>query len=351
MPPVVRIARQLYTQRVEEVKSNLQKDKEEFERLAHEIEQIKKGRWDQELKEQLPSTTTEDTPIASNAPSTVNEVAPSIKVADTNPMQESPQTVVMPEAEKKMLPEHVTNEESRMKRTASETALVVGSAMKRCRLDEKQEEGSHEDQVLSTAIAAVSKDRIQNDSLHDEKPSPRLDLSTGDTVLPAIEIGETGHVEQAIESSLPIMEIQEQLKLDATEVVEKEEGKAMADIEDAITFEEVIEQIESTEQPDTKDPMDISNTNPIKDDAMDIDNNADMTETVQLESTIVEDETNDTTSKETIMEPSLPEKPSQYNHDIPKSTITSTHGLPKISIPEPSHFISLNPQQRLEQSG
>lgn len=365
MPPVVRIARQLYTQRVEEVKNNLQKDEEEFGRLAHEIEQIKKGKWDQELKEQLPTTTEDDdAPLANDVSSTVNEeVAPSMKAEDINSLEELPQPLNMPEAEKIKLPEHVTNEEGRMKRTSSETALIVGSAMKRCRLGEKQEEGSNEDQVLSTAIAIVSGDKIQNESLEERELSPKVDLSTEDAVLTTIEIGKIGNHEQAVENSRPTMESQEQSNLDTTEVVEKEKGKEMMDVnltqDNAITDEEIIEQIEATEQSSTKDQTDTSNTtNPVKNDAMDIDNTTDMTETVQLESTVVEDQTkafeNDTTNKETVMEPPLPEKPLQYNsdnHDIPNSTTITTHGLPKISIPEPSHFISLNPQHRLEQSG
>ncbi|KAI7901071.1 uncharacterized protein BX663DRAFT_438330 [Cokeromyces recurvatus] len=52
MPVVVRLARQLYLQRVEEIKKRLERDQEEFNQLATEICSIKSGQWDQRLTEQ-----------------------------------------------------------------------------------------------------------------------------------------------------------------------------------------------------------------------------------------------------------------------------------------------------------
>ncbi|KAI9471799.1 MAG: hypothetical protein EXX96DRAFT_489868 [Benjaminiella poitrasii] len=51
MPVVIQLARQLYTQRVEEIKKRLQRDQEEFSQLATEIHSIKSGQWDQKLEQ------------------------------------------------------------------------------------------------------------------------------------------------------------------------------------------------------------------------------------------------------------------------------------------------------------
>ncbi|RCH96638.1 hypothetical protein CU098_010451, partial [Rhizopus stolonifer] len=61
MPVVVRLARQLYIQRVEEIKQNLKKDQEEFSRLALEIDTIKAGEWDSTLKQRASDSTTAQT--------------------------------------------------------------------------------------------------------------------------------------------------------------------------------------------------------------------------------------------------------------------------------------------------
>ncbi|KAL0095821.1 hypothetical protein J3Q64DRAFT_1630928 [Phycomyces blakesleeanus] len=49
MPSVVKLARQLYMQRMDELKSAIKKDEEEFIRLVSEIDDIKAGRWDSRL--------------------------------------------------------------------------------------------------------------------------------------------------------------------------------------------------------------------------------------------------------------------------------------------------------------
>lgn len=316
MPPVVRIARQLYTQRIEEVKDNLRKDEEEFGRLAREIELIKNGRWDQELKDQLP-TTTKDTPSENDAQSAMDKVVQVTEV-NSSDSQVLPQALAIADAEKIKLPDQVTSEESRTKRTSSETAMVIGSAMKRCRLEDNGEESSNENQVLSTAIAVVSGDNVNNEILQDEQLPPTVDPS----VLKTTE-GETCNDDHTVEL----------IKHDTT-AVEEDVGHEQ---DNAITSENPVEQSTNVESSVIAVPIVNQVDTLIKNDAMDIDG-------------VVEDQVKVSDHKDgaKVIEP--PEKNPQYNshnHDIPMST----HGLPKISIPEPSHFISLNPQHRLEQSG
>lgn len=112
MPVVVRIARQLYLQRIEQVKDELKKDEADFGELAEEINSIKSGKWDQKLKEP--------------------ESGPSVT------------------EENKML-NHIIQQENCIKRTSSETTIVTTSSLKRCRLEEEMY-NSNEDQVISTAI-------------------------------------------------------------------------------------------------------------------------------------------------------------------------------------------------------
>lgn len=49
MPVVVRLARQLYTQRLEELKKEISEDEEKFLALVSEIEEIRAGKWDDQL--------------------------------------------------------------------------------------------------------------------------------------------------------------------------------------------------------------------------------------------------------------------------------------------------------------
>lgn len=49
IPVVVRLARQLYTERVEEIKSKMNKQQQEFNQLAVEINAIKSGEWNEQL--------------------------------------------------------------------------------------------------------------------------------------------------------------------------------------------------------------------------------------------------------------------------------------------------------------
>ncbi|KAI8373948.1 hypothetical protein EDC96DRAFT_437523 [Choanephora cucurbitarum] len=49
MPVVVRLAKQLYIQRVDEIKKSIQRDQDEFNQLATEIDEIKAGKWDMQF--------------------------------------------------------------------------------------------------------------------------------------------------------------------------------------------------------------------------------------------------------------------------------------------------------------
>lgn len=101
MPVVVRIARQLYLQRIEEVKEKIKQEQTEFGQLAEEIQAIKSGKWDNDLKG-----------------------------------------------------EAQLQQEICIKRTSSEINLDTN--LKRCRLEEQAETSTNEEQVIATAISTKS---------------------------------------------------------------------------------------------------------------------------------------------------------------------------------------------------
>ncbi|KAI8981968.1 hypothetical protein BDF20DRAFT_912180 [Mycotypha africana] len=53
MPVVVRVARHLYAQRMEEIKESLKNNLSEFSQLAGEVNSIRSGQWDSHLQEKL----------------------------------------------------------------------------------------------------------------------------------------------------------------------------------------------------------------------------------------------------------------------------------------------------------
>ncbi|KAI9303522.1 hypothetical protein BJ944DRAFT_101408 [Cunninghamella echinulata] len=82
MPNVVKLARQLYKQRVEDLKRSIKEDEEQFMKLISEIDDIKSGAWDSKLttianeqqqESNILSTNIEDTTLASDhQPSPMN---------------------------------------------------------------------------------------------------------------------------------------------------------------------------------------------------------------------------------------------------------------------------------------
>lgn len=62
MPPVVKLAKQLYLERMEELKAQIKADEESFRKLVTEIDEIRSGKWDSKLKELFPEVS-ESTPM------------------------------------------------------------------------------------------------------------------------------------------------------------------------------------------------------------------------------------------------------------------------------------------------
>lgn len=176
MPAVVRIAKQLYTQRVEEVKAELKRDEEKFGELAKEIELIRSGQWDEKLRENL---SPEDREAMDNAQSVADDnnqlngsddssnlPVSSASMVEDKAIEEEEESVpssvnvTVPVAlEENKILDRITQQENSMKRTSSETTIMAGNSLKRCRLDDSkvsQPSNSSENQIILTATSAAT---------------------------------------------------------------------------------------------------------------------------------------------------------------------------------------------------
>lgn len=158
MPVVVRIARQLYLQRIEEVKENLKKDAESFGKLAEEIESIKSGEWDQKLSE---ASSSSDITLSRNNDSELTDKTEEVNSSDIVAVEETMNTANQDKAitlgESKVV-ENTALLENRMKRTSSETVITTSNNLKRCRLEEGSPVSPHHESNESQVVFASISD-------------------------------------------------------------------------------------------------------------------------------------------------------------------------------------------------
>ncbi|KAK4513297.1 uncharacterized protein ATC70_011865 [Mucor velutinosus] len=147
MPVVVRLARHLYSQRVEEVKSKLAQEQQEFNQLATEIHAIQSGEWDARLK---PDPAYE--PVKSAESSGIDRqpsVTEQLQQDDSGTKENRPATVT--EEKDASMNSTLVLQENRLKRTSSDAIAHEPHPLKRSRLNDSNQE----DQVLSTAVSQV----------------------------------------------------------------------------------------------------------------------------------------------------------------------------------------------------
>lgn len=196
MPVVVRLARHLYLQRVEEIKNRLVQDQQEYNQLAAEIHSIKSGEWDHKFKADSPAVKNSDS-MATDLDSSSNTVAkqpestPIISDIEdnsgTNDAKEN--AAISPEKmssvqldekkysiENKNFDSKLILQDNRLKRTSSDATAQESHLLKRSRLSEL----SQEEQVLSTAISDTHTDVVDKglivektvvDTINQEKPT------------------------------------------------------------------------------------------------------------------------------------------------------------------------------------
>ncbi|CEP11887.1 hypothetical protein [Parasitella parasitica] len=170
MPVVVRLARHLYLQRVDEIKHSLAQDQKEFNQLAIEIHSIKAGEWDHKLKADQ-SSPVED----------LNHIV--ARQLETEPIIEEPghnsgtigMNLCLP-AKKDSIKDSCADstlmlDESQMKRTSNDNITPEPHLLKRSRLSDVNEE----EQVLSTAISDVLVDETYKNFTIDKVMEEKLD--------------------------------------------------------------------------------------------------------------------------------------------------------------------------------
>ena len=197
MPVVVRLARHLYLQRVEEIKNRLAQDQQEFDQLTTEIHSIKSGEWDHRFKVDSSAaknsgSMTTDLDNSSNVVAKQPESTPIINDIDNPGINDTKEHIATaPEemsnaqlGEKKYSIENeipdskLILQENRLKRTSSDAIAQEPYLLKRSRLSEL----SQEEQVLSIAISDTHTDvadegfiaeKIVVDTINQEKPTDK----------------------------------------------------------------------------------------------------------------------------------------------------------------------------------
>ncbi|KAI8642147.1 hypothetical protein BD408DRAFT_475933 [Parasitella parasitica] len=161
MPVVVRLARHLYLQRIDEIKDRLAQDQKEFDQLAIEIHSIKAGEWDHKLKTDQSSAVKDSDSMATDLDKSYDSVV--TRQLETEPIIEDTKynsgtsdmtdNSLLPAMQGLVQDDYANStlilDESRMKRTSSDATTPEPYPLKRIRLNEANEE----DQVVSIAIS------------------------------------------------------------------------------------------------------------------------------------------------------------------------------------------------------
>lgn len=152
MPVVVRLARHLYLQRVEEIKAKLAQDQQEFNQLATEIHAIQSGEWDSKLKPDPTFVPVKNTSDTDKQP----ETTPMTEQDDSGTKENKPTLAEKKDAsvDNEVVDPTLILQENRLKRTSSDIVVQEPHQLKRSRLGDSNQE----DQVLSTAISQAPVD-------------------------------------------------------------------------------------------------------------------------------------------------------------------------------------------------
>ncbi|CAO0796639.1 unnamed protein product [Mucor circinelloides] len=152
MPVVVRLARHLYLQRVEEIKAKLAQDQQEFNQLATEIHAIQSGEWDSKLKPDPTFVPVKNTSDTDKQP----ETTPMTEQDDSGTKENKPTLAEKKDAsvDNEVVDPTLILQENRLKRTSSDIVVQEPHQLKRSRLDDSNQE----EQVLSTAISQAPVD-------------------------------------------------------------------------------------------------------------------------------------------------------------------------------------------------
>lgn len=109
MPVVVRIARDLYSLRLEELKKAISEDEEKFLQLVSEIDEIRAGKWDNQLLG-LPETTIVESNTSVEPPATTINVEETVADEKGETFEDAAETLVQQEVEMKIEADNLEEE-------------------------------------------------------------------------------------------------------------------------------------------------------------------------------------------------------------------------------------------------
>ncbi|GAN01410.1 hypothetical protein MAM1_0007d00843 [Mucor ambiguus] len=194
MPVVVQLARQLYTLRLEELKKAINEDEEKFLALVAEIDDIRAGKWDNQLlglpatseMKEAESTNTPieaiDTVAASTQPESIennNQAAPPIEVSNTPEKQPSP----LPSGEtmERLAEQEIAAEEAAKVETdnlENEARVVCKEDVPPISTEEQQKEmaaSEHKPASSDDAVPSPSTLKESTTLLDSKQTSPKLE--------------------------------------------------------------------------------------------------------------------------------------------------------------------------------
>ncbi|KAI8148927.1 hypothetical protein BJV82DRAFT_202860 [Fennellomyces sp. T-0311] len=131
MPPVVKLARQLYMQRMDELKRAIKEDDDKFMQLVGELEEIRSGKWDAKLASQVPAQQLPQQQSSTQQPPEQDQKQPINTEKDTQNDQKPVESAVIPEVvpteEKNLTPVLPENEPISIDVREPEISLVAAA--------------------------------------------------------------------------------------------------------------------------------------------------------------------------------------------------------------------------------
>lgn len=180
MPPVVQIARELYTLRLEELKKAISEDEEKFLQLVTEIDEIRAGKWDDQLlglpKEQTtssnittPSTDAEKTSQVSTE--NVQTLPPQITQPETSEEQSTVKEEIIAKVNMDNLEDELRMEQDTIQSNEHKSELSKSSSeesFQSAQNDPARIEESQLDETVKPQPSENNKDDIESKENEDE---------------------------------------------------------------------------------------------------------------------------------------------------------------------------------------
>ncbi|KAJ2963160.1 hypothetical protein NQZ79_g1872 [Umbelopsis isabellina] len=234
MPPVVRLARQLYLERMEELKAQIKADEDSFRKLVTEIDEIRSGKWDSKLKELIPASemeSNEPTPMQITDESTEQPVhASSESNGDNVPMTTKDESPIIDTKAEAGIPDQEANEPNTTPALETETSAAINEDIN---MD-----------LFSTPTVTTSADGVTESDipLTTADDAEESELNDANAVLSGIDDATIISEDQAISAELKPSTSEEAITVQQDSILE-EETAAINEIVDTMNGEGVLEAV------------------------------------------------------------------------------------------------------------